>query len=564
MNQIQNCYQAFDFSEIGGIPRVIVSNRTSGGLSVDLLLNGIPNGSCIGIDVWVGKEAQPMFTSFGIYGDIDSQGNTTKFRLNITDPLLSCTPLTIRGWYTTNSKRSGYGQSYSSAGCNNLTPATTQLVSQAQTFNLANQSALLSLSRERMAYSKIEGSSVVVTNTNLPPQPSSPRLKVTDNKVQLILNVGDGTQSISKVYMLNPDLGFDLNNFLSATVIKNQAIFEFTLTSANAGTSTTAEIYSANAYGTSSAFIMPINLPEISKPGGGTKPSTPRDLKINFFPEKVEINVNLSADDLVRATGAYLIAPLLGYTKSTPLFATIAGSKATFEIALTQLILGKASGLQIYSTNENGDSEALDGVVTVPNVPNPSTTKSPTTNTSTSKLVTTKTSQTVIPSAPKNPKYKLSGSNVVITVDVPAKANGDAKSAYLVAPGIGLTKSAALVGKVTGGVATFVLPIQDNMAGKTTLVAVYAANSAGLSDPLSGKVTIPNSIKAVGSAEAQSNLKTAPLPSKVATPVKAAAIATTKKANKVPVVQKPKTVKCYKGKTSRIFTATTCPAGWTK
>jgi hypothetical protein len=170
----------------------------------------------------------------------------------------------------------------------------------------------------------------------------------------------------------------------------------------------------------------------------------------------------------------------------------------------------------------------------------------------------------VIPPAPKNPKYKLLGSNVVITVDVPAKANGDAKSAYLVAPGIGLTKSAALVGKVTGSLATFVLPIQDNMAGKTNLEAVYAANSAGLSDPLSGKVTIPNSIKAVGGVEAQSNLKTAPLPSKIAKPVKEAAITEPKKVNKAPVIQKPKTVTCYKGKTSRIFTATTCPAGWKK
>ena len=443
-------------------------------------------------------------------------------------------------------------------------PATTQLVSQAQTFNLANQSALLSLSRERMAYSSIEGSSSVTLNTNLPPQPSSPRLKVTDNKVQLILNVGDGTQSVSKVYMLNPELGFDLNSFLSATIIKNQAIFEFSLTAANAGTSTTSEIYSANAYGTSSAFVMPINLPEISNPNNGTKPSTPRDLKINFFPEKIEINVNLSASDLVRATGAYLIAPLLGYTKSTPLFAEIVGSKATFEIALTQFILGKASGLQIYSTNENGDSEALDSVLTVPNLPTPTPTKTPSTSSSTSNLATTKSSKAVIPSTPKNPKYKLSGSNVVITVEIPKKANGDAQSAYLVAPGIGLTKSAALVGKVSGNIASFILPVQDSMAGKTTLVAVYASNSAGLSDPLSGKVSIPNSIKAVGSDSGQANLKTAPLPSKSAAPVKETTNAGIKKVIKAPTIQKPKTVKCFKGQTARVFTATTCPAGWTK
>jgi hypothetical protein len=491
----------------------------------------------------------------GINEGPGSDGYWTKFRFSIEDPLLACNYLAVRGWYTTNNSRSSYGEIFKSTGCDGRGIPYSQLIPFSKSYNLSTQSALFSLAKERMSNANIGTSAP--TTSNLPPLPSSPRLRVTGSKVQLTVNVGDGKQSINKVYLLNPDLGFGLDNFLSATVIKNQAIFEFALTPENAGTSTTAEIYTANAYGTSEPFIMPISLPELSK-GNGSKPESPSGLKINFFSDRVDINVNLPANDLVKATGAYLVAPLLGFTKSTPLFAKINGLKATFTIALSGLILGKSSGLQIFTTSENGDSEPLDGFVALPKL-SPVSGKVQGPVPADSSVTKNSGSLIQVPAKPTDPKYKLSGSNVFITVIIPAKSNAAASGAFLIAPGIGFTKESALVGSVSKNVATFVMPIQESMAGKVTQVAVYASNKAGLSSPLAGKVTIPMSLKSIASENNSNEAKTAPLPAVKNPPTNQGSTSGSAPSQKI----QPKTTKCFKGKTARVFVSTTCPVGWT-
>ena len=484
-----------------------------------------------------------------------SDGNWSKFRFSIEDPLLACNSIGIRGWYTSANARSSYGPLFKSTSCDGGGIPYSQLISQSKSYNLSTQSALFSLATERMSNANV--GTYTPTSSNLPPLPSSPRLKITGSKVQLTVNVGDGKQSVNKVYLLNPELGFGLDNFLSATIIKNQAIFEFALTTENAGSATTAEIYTANAYGTSAPFVMPITLPEL-KQGNGSKPESPSGLRINFFSDRVEVNVNLPANDLVKATGAYLVAPLLGYTKSTPLFAKINDLKATFTIALTSLILGKSSGLQIFTTSENGDSDPLDGFVALPKsgpvsgkIQGPVRADNAPANNSVSSLQ--------VPGKPTDPKYKLSGSNVLVTVNIPTKVNAEASRAFLIAPGIGFTKESALVGSVNKNIATFVMPIQESMAGKVTQVEVYASNKAGLSAPLAGKVTIPLSLKSIAKENNSNEAKTSPLPA-AKTPVSNQGSPTSAApSQKV----KPKTVKCYKGTTARVFVSSSCPAGWT-
>jgi hypothetical protein len=510
----------------------------------------------VGIDIWTSAtEVAPRITVMGVNEGPGSDGNWTKFRFSIEDPLLACNLIGVRGWYTSPTARSSYGPLFKSPGCDGGGIPYSQLIPLAKGYNLSSQSALFSLASERMSNANI--GTYAPTSSNLPPLPSSPRLKVTGNKIQLTVNVGDGKQPVSKVYLLNPDLGFGLDNFLSATLIKNQAIFEFALTSENAGSTTNAEIYSANSYGTSQPLILPISLPKLSQ-GNGSKPEPPSGLKINFLSDRVDVNVNLPANDLVKATGAYLIAPLLGFTKSTPLFAKIDGLKATFTIALTNLVLGKSSGLQIFSTNENGDSDPLDGFVALPKL-SPVSGKAQGPVASVSSETKNSGTSTQVPSKPIDPKYKLSGSNVFITVSIPPKTNAAATGAFLIAPGIGFTKESALVGTVNKNIATFLMPIQESMAGKVTQVEVYASNKAGLSIPLAGKVTIPLSLKTIASESNSKVAKTAPLPaakSPATSQGNSTLSATSQRA-------KPKTIKCYKGKTERVFVSENCPAGWT-
>ena len=600
---IQSCYQAYDFGQLGNIPQVIVSNRTSGAISLDLLINGIESGSCVGVDIWMGKEPKPTFSIFGIYGDKDASSSTPKFRLYLADQLLSCTPLTIRGWYTSTSSRSQYGTAYNSSGCNGMAPEQSQLVAQSKGYLLANQSALDSLANERAKYSGIAatdstasattGSSSSSGTRGVPPRPSSPRLKITDLKVQLTVTVGDGTTSVTGAYLINPELGFGLDNILSGTVIRNQAIFEFPLDGATAGTSTVAEIYAANLSGTSQALELPIALPEIQQPASlpgnnSTKPSKPSNIRFGFSGLNATVTVDLPNQEIAKASNVVLTSPLLGYTSSSPLSAKISGNSAIFEIRLTQLLLGQSAAMQIYSVNSSGQSETLDTELKIPSTLPPTQPQGNSNNQGTQNNSSNSASKTAtsannknpvvsdsknkfVPPTPESPKYRIQNGNVIVTVETPSRSGGNAETAYLVAPGVGITKDAPLKVKVKNDQAVFTIPIYESMAGKSTDVAVYSFNDAGLSKPLAGKVTIPKNLQGIaqGSAPAPST-KVAPLPSTTAkttttatnqpskSTVKPTVKATTKAGTST------KTINCAKGTQVRSFVATACPTGWTK
>ena len=579
---------------------MIVSNRLNGAISLDLLINGIESGSCVGVDIWMGKESKPTFSIFGIYGEKDASSSTPKFRLYLADALLSCSPLTIRGWYTSASSRSQYGTAYNSTGCNGMAPEQSQLVAQSKGYLLANQSALDSLANERAKYSGIvttDSSSSATTGSNsssgvrgVPPRPSSPRLKITDLKVQLTVTIGDGTTPVTGAYLINPELGYGIDNILAGTVIRNQAIFEFPLNGATAGTSTVAEIYSANLSGTSQALELPIALPEIQQPASlpgnsSTKPSKPSNVRFGFSGLNVTITVDLPNQDIAKASSVVLTSPLLGYSNSSPLSAKISGNTAVFEIRLTQLLLGRSAAMQIYSVNASGQSESLDTELKIPVTTPPTQPQTNSENNNSQGGSSTQTSKQpkasdadnkFVPPTPESPKYRIQNGSVIVTVEAPSRSGGKAETAYLVAPGVGITKDAPLKVNVKNDQAVFTIPIYESMAGKSTEVAVYSFNDAGLSKPLAGKVNIPKNLQgiALGAAPAPA-VNAKPLPTAVAkastnssssatkastnnSTVKPAVKATTKA---VPV---SKTISCAKGTQVRSFVAATCPTGWTK
>jgi hypothetical protein len=597
---IQSCYQAYDFGQLGNVPQVIVSNRLNGAISLDLLINGIDSGSCVGVDIWMGKESKPTFSIFGIYGDKDASSSTPKFRLYLADALLSCTPLTIRGWYTSASSRSQYGTTYNSTGCNGMAPEQSQLVAQSKGYLLANQSALDSLANERAKYSGVvitDSSSSATTGSNssagvrgVPPRPSSPRLKITDLKVQLTVTIGDGTTPVTGAYLINPELGYGIDNILAGTVIRNQAIFEFPLNGATAGTSTVAEIYSANSSGTSQALELPIALPEIQQPASlpgnsSTKPSRPSNVRFGFSGLNVTITVDLPNQEIAKASNVVLTSPLLGYSNSSPLSAKISGNTAVFEIRLTQLLLGRSAAMQIYSVNASGQSESLDTELKIPVTTPPTQPQSNSENNNSQGGSSTQTSKQpkasdtdnkFVPPNPESPKYRIQNGSVIVTVETPSRSGGKAETAYLVAPGVGITKDAPLKVKVKNDQAVFTIPIYESMAGKSTEVAVYSFNDAGLSKPLAGKVTIPKNLQgiALGAAPAPA-VNAKPLPTAVAqastNSSSSATKASTNNSTVKPVVKattkavpKSKTINCVKGTQVRLFVAATCPTGWTK
>ena len=225
-------------------------------------------------------------------------------------------------------------------------------------------------------------------------------------------------------------------------------------------------------------------------------------------------------------TDAFLVAPDIGYSSDTPLQGAITGSKGHFSIPVDIYMEGKTIPIQIYAANKETKSEPFSSEITIPMVSSTQSKSAPILKKSTSKKATKSTStQVSVPDAPRNPGYKLSGNQVIVSVEVNQRPGALATGAILLAPALGKTQSHPIYGKISGGKASFTVALSKDMAGKTAQIEIYLTNEIGSSVPLAGQVTLPPVI--------QDNVAT-----------------------------KTTSIVCAKGVTKRSFSGNECPPGW--
>jgi len=108
---------------------------------------------------------------------------------------------------------------------------------------------------------------------------------------------------------------------------------------------------------------------------------------------------------------------------------------------------------------------------------------------------------------------------------------------YLLSPTIGYSSATKLAGKISGNVATFLIPISKLQNVKIIDVNILSSNNQGTAS--TSRKAVPVVLpKTTSSPSAQ------PAPKKT--------------------VPAPKTIRCEKGDKSRVFAGTTCPPGWSK
>jgi len=141
---------------------------------------------------------------------------------------------------------------------------------------------------------------------------------------------------------------------------------------------------------------------------------------------------------------------------------------------------------------------------------------------------------TVKPEIPSLQSAKLTSAGLVIQVSLGAV---EVSNVYLLSKAIGYTNTTKLAGKISGDTGTFLIPISK--LKNVTKIDVGLVSSNGQGTASATKKTLPVQIPAKPVTSS-----TEPKPTK-----------------KAPI---PKTVKCSKGDTSRVFAGTVCPPGWSK
>jgi hypothetical protein len=148
-----------------------------------------------------------------------------------------------------------------------------------------------------------------------------------------------------------------------------------------------------------------------------------------------------------------------------------------------------------------------------------------------------KPQEVVVKAKPEVPRIKiLKMTSAGLTIEA---SIGDVvvSNIYLLAPTIGYSSATKLAGKISGNVATFLIPISKLQNVKTIDVNILSSNNQGTAS--TSRKAVPVVLpKTTSSPSAQ------PAPKKT--------------------VPAPKTIRCEKGDKSRVFVGTTCPPGWSK
>jgi hypothetical protein len=259
--------------------------------------------------------------------------------------------------------------------------------------------------------------------------------------------------------------------------------------------------------------------------------SPPKNLTFSYSNGKVQLSIDLPSLVKDGITNAFLVAPDIGYSSDSPLPAVLNGSKGLFSITVDKYMEGKTIPIQIFAANREAKSEPLSSAIAIPVV---SSTQSK--STPKSKPIMSKKDNKInpnqfsVPDAPTNPGYKLSGNQVIVSVDVNQRQGANATGAILLAPSLGFTQSNPAKGKISGRKASFNISLSKAMAGKTAQIDIYLTNEIGSSIPLAGQVILPPVIN--------DNVSTQ--------------------------VAKTASVACSKGAAKRTFTGSACPPGWTR
>lgn len=138
------------------------------------------------------------------------------------------------------------------------------------------------------------------------------------------------------------------------------------------------------------------------------------------------------------------------------------------------------------------------------------------------------------PEAPKINILKMTSAGLTIEASI---GDVDISNIYLLSPAIGYSNATKLVGKVSGNIASFLIPISKLQNIKSIDLNIISSNDQGTASTT--KKAVPVVLPKTSSAPSAK-----PAPKKT--------------------VPAPKTVRCFKGDKARVFAGTTCPPGWSK
>ena len=333
------------------LPKVLkVNARDSNQTSLDLLINGLPEGTCVGMDTFVIGTTEPIRSTVGIVSAIDSAGNTAKFRMNLDTSAHECgdgtnNKIEVRGWWAYQGRYSQYGEPFQIPKCFGTIPA--------QGSSLIPQQSYVSLVGEN----GIQSPWALQTALRLKNAGLIPAAMRTTNVVSDVVKDLNGCHApvmLAILQKISNGSWVDVGNFDSwekatncdpvhpTRPIKAVSLPDTTVLRWKVSNKADWEVYSAPFIHVAGASATTGTSTSTNTTSAALE--TPTNFSVSLQGDVLQIRVTLPAKTRSKVSSVALVSTGLGFLANNPLIGAAESSFGVFRIPLAKLE-GK-SGLQ--------------------------------------------------------------------------------------------------------------------------------------------------------------------------------------------------------------------------
>ena len=350
---LQNSSSAI--SQQQNLPKILkVNARDYRQTSVDLLINGLPEGTCVGMDTFVIGTTEPIRSTVGIVSAIDSAGNTPKFRMNLDTSAHECggnnNNIEVRGWWAYQGRFSQYGEPFQIPNCFGTIPAQgSSVIAQQSSVSLVGENGIQSPWALQTA--------LRLKNANL-----IPAAMRTANIVSDVVKDLNGCHAPVKIAVLQQitngswvDVG-NLDSWEKATncdpvhptrPIKAVSLPDTTVLRWRVSTGTDWEVFSAPFIHVAGASATIGTSTNTNTNTTKIELETPTNFSVSLQGKEIQIRVTLPAKTRSKVSSVALVSTGLGILANNPLIGAVESSFGIFKIPLVKLE-GKAGIQKVF------------------------------------------------------------------------------------------------------------------------------------------------------------------------------------------------------------------------
>lgn len=203
-------------------------------------------------------------------------------------------------------------------------------------------------------------------------KPSFSLINVVGNKLNIDVNLGSaGSSRPDTVYLVAPKLGVLNGDKLLGKVSGSKASWSIDFDKLLSGTSIPLKVVGVKNGVESEPLEQEFNAPAAVNNLLANKlaPATPKNIKTRIIGNSAIVTAEATVKSGALATKAFIFGPSIGLSKAKAISGDIVGSKVLLEVPLKSSMAGKKLPVTIYLSNDVGDSQPVQTVITVPSAP---------------------------------------------------------------------------------------------------------------------------------------------------------------------------------------------------